>query len=489
MFSLWITLSYVALSTSILLEGADVYRNLTKKKVSSDRASMSPKFRHGWDTTAEMTFADMSAPKILSDVELKFVSDHYRVFSMEKCSGSQSPNVSTEEFIYSTASRLKRLDPTTRTVFYWATDQQGIWCYEAATTFDANPSWHLKDDYGNYVTNGHGHVLDFTNEGGSEWWISVPLQGAGGRWTNVSLILDGVLADGAGRSNYPNISNERLNRLADAKFEAIAEMQRRFSTLNGGVVMANGISMYPPPNADPRFNDHNLHVLNVSDAIMNEHTCAFESVFANNATYNVKRVENDLDAVDTAATMHGGNKTVFVQTWPGMYSGVQEYPPVANGGEPTPKTNDEWRDALRRHFPFAHALALTVARENVFWFYGVLLLFFGTLMEKQPDFVITIDEDRYDDAPGQIYGAAGIYVALICVSSGFWLWHDFNEKHPTVFSRSRENGGPRRSETLGASLLDSAGSVGGSGETTGESPASDDSGKPFLAGSSKAGDY
>ena len=355
-------------------------------------------FEHTWETSAAMTFADMSAPKILTDKELLFVSSHYRIFSMEKCSGRQSGNT-TEEYIYSTASRLKQLDSTTKTIFYWATDQQGIWCYNAATTFNNKTNWHFLDDNGIPVSNGNGPVLDFTNPEAAEWWISTPLAGddGNGNWQGipVATILDGVLADGAHRPNYKNVSANRLNALGDAKFLAIQTMQTRFTKLNNGKVMANGIDMYPAPNNDPRYNDHNLHVLNVAGAIMNEHTAAFESVHFKNATYNYQRVKEDLNAIDRAASMDNGSRTVFVQTWPGMYSGVEEYPPVSNGGEKTPKTNDEWRDALIKHFPFAHALALIVAEKNVYWFYG------GTWYSQNTGFIPCPEDPKSCRAPSE----------------------------------------------------------------------------------------
>ena len=105
---------------------------------------------------------------------------------------------------------------------------------------------------------------------------------------------------------------------------------------------------------------------------MNEHTAAFESVNRNNASLNVETVKTDMEVIDAALRRdNGSNKLVFVQTWPGLYAGVQSYSPVDNGGEPTPKTIAEWRNALRSHFAFAQAaLFLSVAEPNAFWFYG-----------------------------------------------------------------------------------------------------------------------
>lgn len=81
-----------------------------------------------------------------------------------------------------------------------------------------------------------------------------------------------------------------------------------------------------------------------------------------------------------AASLNNGSKAIFVQTWPGLYTSTdfyprgnmpaKVYPPVANGGEPTPQNNMEWRDALRRHFTFAHALFLSIAEANMYWMYA-----------------------------------------------------------------------------------------------------------------------
>jgi hypothetical protein len=98
------------------------------------------------------------------------------------------------------------------------------------------------------------------------------------------------------------------------------------------------------------------------------------------STRSLDKVSADLDAIVAASQSFNGTKAVFVQTWPGMYvdthftpsaqGPASVYPPVADGGEPTPQNNAEWRSALRSHFSFAHALFLSVAEDNTYWFYG-----------------------------------------------------------------------------------------------------------------------
>ena len=108
---------------------------------------------------------------------------------------------------------------------------------------------------------------------------------------------------------------------------------------------------------------------------MNEHTAVFECVNRSNASFKVDTVVRDLDAIVAAAALDNGSKSVYMQTWPGMYvsTGFMDgtvFPPVANGGEKSPTNNAEWREALRSHFEFAHALYLSVAQPNIWWMYG-----------------------------------------------------------------------------------------------------------------------
>lgn len=353
--------------------------------VSSQLASATPPWTHGWDTTAESTFADFNSPTLLTAAQAEFVSQKYKVVSLEKCTGVQS-GVKTEEAIYTTAMQLKKINPATKVFFYLATDQQGISCYAANDEFKSHPEWWLKDDHGNVVESHGVPLLDCSNAEAAAWWQSIPMRGDNGNGTfrgvPVSSLIDGVLADSAGYERYANgnISTSRLEALEDAKFEMLAGLQRAIG-VHGAVVMANGVSMYGPPNEDPRHpNGHNLRVLNFTGAIMNEHTAVFECINSANASFNLDTTARDLDAIETAAAMAGGSKLVFVQTWPGMYVNTaftptskgpaKVYPPVSAGGEPSPQNNDEWRDALREHFGFAHALYLTIAAPNVFWFYG-----------------------------------------------------------------------------------------------------------------------
>ncbi len=307
----------------------------------------------------------------MTDAQIKFAASKYRIVSLEKCTGSQN-GTKTEEAIYATARRLKDVDPNVKVIFYWATDQQGISCYSAGETFAAHTEWHLKDDHGKTVSNG---ILDPTNLAAVAWWVSIPFGGINGtgmyKGTPVHNLIDGVLADSAGYSNFANISLTRLEAIYDAKKKMVGELQNIATAANDGIVMANGISMYGPPHADPRTpGDNNMEMLKFSAAIMNEHTAVFESVNKANASLNVALVSQDLDAMENAIKMENGSKTLFIQTWPGLYSGVMEYPPVANGGEPTPTNNEEWRNALRSHYFFAQALVLSIAEANVYWFYG-----------------------------------------------------------------------------------------------------------------------
>ena len=364
---------------------------------------------HGWNTSADMTFADFQSRADMTDEQVAFANDKYQIISLEKCSGILNGTY-TEDFVYSTARRLKRLTPGKKVIFYWATDQQGIGCYRANSTFGAHPEWLMKDDNGTVV---YPHRIDPSIQAARDWWTSVPLGGINGTGLYdgipVDQLIDGVLADGSCYSDIPNIATSRLETISDAKRAMVGALQSKFTAANDGVVMANGITMYGGPNADPRDpDDHNVKVLSVAMAVMNEHTAAFESVNGANASFNVETVKQNLEAIDRAAAFANGSRTVFIQTWPGLYSGVQKYPPVSAGGEPTPTNNDEWRNALRSHFPLAQAVFLSVAEENVFWFYG------GTWYTADTGYIACPEDPSSCPAPPEW--------CVSCVSPRYLCW-------------------------------------------------------------------
>jgi hypothetical protein len=238
-------------------------------------SSASSDWNHGWASASEMTFADTNNPNVYSPSEIEFVAAHYKVFSMEKCTGVQS-GLKTEDAIYKTAQQLKAKNPAIKILFYLATDQQGIQCYRANKTFFENPQWWLRDDFNNVVmSNGHP-VLDCTIQEARDWYTSIPLLGDGNGTYNgipTSQLVDGVLSDSGGWSYFANISTSRLEALADAKFDMMKQLQDILTAANGGLVMANGISMYGGVHADPRWpGDHNVHALKFTNAIMNEHS-------------------------------------------------------------------------------------------------------------------------------------------------------------------------------------------------------------------------
>ena len=340
-------------------------------------SSSSSSWQHGWSTSADMTFADFNNGQLFTDADIAFASQKYRVLSLEKCTGS-SAGLKTEEAIYSTAARLKAANPAQKVIFYLATDQQGARCYAFNDEFVAHPEWHLKDDHGNFIERTGSRQLDPTVAAAAEWWTQIPLLGDDGaghyKGQPVGELIDGVLADSGGYERYDNVSVVRLQRIADAKQAMLAKLQAKLTALNGGIVMANGISMYGGANADPRFpGDHNVaNALNHSNAIMGEHTAVFECVNRANNSYNVETAAQDLAAIERAAAFGGGAKTVFVQTWPGLMSttGFTDGSVFPPGGEKSPRNNADWVVALRANFGFAHALALTIAAPNVFWMYG-----------------------------------------------------------------------------------------------------------------------
>jgi hypothetical protein len=319
-----------------------------------------------------MTFADFRSPALLTDEQAAFVAAKYRVVSLEKCTGAETSK--TEEAIYTTAAQLKKINPSVKVLFYLNMDFS-VSCYKADDEYKAHPEWNLKADDGSLTSH-----IDTTNADARAWWTSIPLKGDGnGSWKGqpVSQLIDGVLADGGQYHYIANVSQVRLEAIADAKMVMIQALQQQFTKLNGGIVMANGISMYGGVNVDPRFpNNYNLRSLNFANAIMNEHTAVFEDVSTFNASLKVETVSRNLDAVVAASQAHNGSKAVFLQTWPGLYSSTDFYPSgqkpanvYPTGGEPTPQDNQEWRESLRKHFTFAHAIFLSVAEANTYWYF------------------------------------------------------------------------------------------------------------------------
>lgn len=107
-------------------------------------AAATNRWQHGWDKAGDMTFSDFTAQQLFTNAQIKFAAAKYRVLSLEKCTGRI--NTTTEEAIYTTARAIKQTDPTVKIIFYWATDQQGISCYEAGKEWLAHPEWYLRDD-------------------------------------------------------------------------------------------------------------------------------------------------------------------------------------------------------------------------------------------------------------------------------------------------------------------------------------------------------
>lgn len=328
---------------------------------SPSNATAGHGWHHKWTTGHDMWFADFGY-STLTDEQAAFVASHYSVVSLEKCTGS-NVHMMTEPAIYQTAKQLKKLNPQLKVIFYWDTDQGAIGCYAANKTLNAHPEWWLKQDNGSYVP---GPRIDFSVQAAADWWVSVPLDP---QWGDPKMI-DGVLADGAGYGPIPGVSTARAETFYSAKKAAMAKMQAKYTALNGGIVMGNGLNMYGGANANPGH-PHDLDLLDSVGAVMNEHYAVFESVNAHNHSLNLEMVKTDLAIIEQAAS--DLTKNVFVSTWPGLFVGFGKdgFPLWPQGGESQPVGNDGWRKALSDHFMFAFASVLTVAGPNVYMTYGV----------------------------------------------------------------------------------------------------------------------
>lgn len=128
--------------------------------------------------------------EVLDKVDLKFITDHYRMYSMEKCTGKP-----TEVGVWEMAKQLKALDPTFHPVFYWDVDQGQLSCYNAYTEFMAHPDWWAYDVNGLVVNSSTNQpLMNYSNPEARSWWINVPLGGPEAPYADV---IDGVLADGS----------------------------------------------------------------------------------------------------------------------------------------------------------------------------------------------------------------------------------------------------------------------------------------------------
>lgn len=324
---------------------------------------------HSWSTALESQFIDYGY-QTLTQQKAQFVATHYQIASFEKCTGPGP----TEPNVWATAAQIKALNPSFKAMFYWDVDQTALSCYDAYNVFMANPSWWLRDDNGRVVNSSSGQpIMDYTNPAARDWWVSVPLNGTG---SPASHLIDGVLADGAGRSvagsgcytPSSTISPARCDALVAGKSTMVQQLQTLFSGVNGGVVLGNGLSFYPSPP------DHNFYIVNDSRGVMAEHFAVFEDVLPD-GSLNVSLVAEYIDTVAQAAAL---GKVVVVGTWPGQlvtpFTG-DGYPSWPNNSQPV--DNAGWQAALLAKHTFALAGFLTMATETVYmqyeaWYNGLV---------------------------------------------------------------------------------------------------------------------
>ena len=326
-------------------------------------------WEHSWDTLLSAQFIDFGY-NAYTDAQAAFIASHYSIVSIEKCSGSGD----TESVVWRTAAQVKAFNPKMRVVFYWDTDQGALSCYSAYTEFMSTPSLWLRDDAGVVVNSSAGQpLMDYSNPQAVAWWVSVPLNGTG---SPAASLIDGVLADGTGRSiagsgcftPSSRISAARCDALVAAKSAMVSALQALFNSTNGGIVLQNGLAFYPPPGSPA---DHNLYTLPDASGVMNEHFAVFEQVLPD-GSLNVSLVATVIETVQVAID---AGKIVVLGTWPGpLVTPFTDVSPSWPGGT-QPKTLLNWRPVMLAKHAFAMAAYLTIATPRVFvqyelWYNG-----------------------------------------------------------------------------------------------------------------------
>lgn len=178
------------------------------------------------------------------------------------------------------------------------------------------------------------------------------------------MAQDGAGPRQIGSATFENFSLPERERLANGSLAVLATLQQKFDEINHGLVLCNGINMYP--NAfnpgTPMLPDYNFGIVDECDGVETEHLAAFESRDHATGRLNITRVRKNLELIEQAAAM---NKTVMINMWAGPVVRPDGWGPAGT----TPNTTSEWRAALEQHFNFSAALFLVVAAPTVFFEY------------------------------------------------------------------------------------------------------------------------
>ena len=260
---------------------------------------------HDWSTPASAWwgYGAMSGA-VFSDQEVFFAASTYRVVALSICMGQNASSVASA--IMSVSARLKAVSPSIKVLMYFNMQQWA--CYNKDepqyADFLANPQWWLKDDSGNPVLNNGSPQYDWQNSQAVQHWLAMPVA------LNGVPLLDGFLLDGgAVYDPEANVNPARAEALKVAKFAAVGLMQQRLTSINGGLVLANGMAGGP---IDPHVNDNfNLGVLAHANGVENERgTPAFEYVDGATGAFDKDLVAANLAAVEQASQMANGTKVV-----------------------------------------------------------------------------------------------------------------------------------------------------------------------------------
>jgi hypothetical protein len=267
-----------------------------KKLVSSNQSSY-PEF--SWDKVPVCIHLAKKTSDFTNE-EVKFLA-RFPIVCIEK---SQALDLykGMEQGSYNASASIKKINPTTKVLFYWNSriDYGQLYSFGNILDENAHPEWAMKDTNGEFVTvqNGRRKTYDPTNAEFRNWWVKTPTEAvAKGK-------LDGVFVDAV--LQYAGGENVKVKQYGEQKYKDIMSglfgMMGNLKNQLGGqkIVIANALrgTALAPENGRIFYP--------YIDGAMIEHFCDLSGK-------SKEVIAKDIELIQDAAVR---GKIVIAKAWP-----------------------------------------------------------------------------------------------------------------------------------------------------------------------------